>query len=36
LSGRRLFTYSMWTYHNPWRTVTFDRSGLVVDWFPNE
>ena len=36
LSGRRLFTYEVWTYHKPWRTVTFDRSGLVVDWFPKD
>ena len=36
LSGRRLFTYNVWTYHKPWRTVTFDRSGLVVDWFPKD
>ena len=36
LSGRRLFSYSIWTYHKPWQTVTFDRSGLIVDWFPKD
>jgi len=36
LSGRHLFTYNVWTYHKPWRTVTFDRSGLIVDWFPKD
>lgn len=36
LSGRRLFTYTVWTYHKPWRTVTFDEAGRVVDWFPKD
>ncbi|MCX6096689.1 MAG: hypothetical protein NT125_08300 [Candidatus Bipolaricaulota bacterium] len=34
LSRHQLFSYSIWTYHKPWRTVTFDSAGLVVDWFP--
>lgn len=34
LSKHQLFSYSVWTYHKPWRTVTFDSAGFVVDWFP--
>ncbi len=36
LSKHQLFSYSIWTYHKPWRTVTFDSAGFVVDWFPRE
>jgi hypothetical protein len=34
LSKHQLFSYGIWTYHKPWRTVTFDSAGFVVDWFP--
>lgn len=37
LAGRTLYTYTIWTYRNPWRTVTFDDQGhVVVDWFPKD
>jgi hypothetical protein len=34
---KTLYTYTIWTYRNPWRTVTFDDHGyVVVDWFPKD
>lgn len=37
LAGKTLYTYTIWTYRNPWRTVTFDDHGyVVVDWFPKD